>query len=86
MRRLYLMQVTLTMSKTNICVDERTVTSYVKNISILKFHTLGGFTLFSITKKIVVFCAGLCFTDFVPAVMVGHIQCLCLIESIRGSW
>ena len=51
LRRLYVTQVTLTLSGTNICVDATAVTSYGKKIKILHFHSLGGFTLFAIRNE-----------------------------------
>jgi len=36
---------------TSICVDERAETSYMKNISILHFHSLRCFNLHAITNE-----------------------------------
>jgi len=51
LRRLYWMQVNLTVSKTKICVHEISYTSYVNKISILHFHNLGRFTSFATVKE-----------------------------------
>jgi len=68
------MEVSLTMSKTNISVHETAIISYVKKISILYFHPIGDFTLFAtIIENYFEFVARLCFTVFVPAVMLGQI-------------
>jgi hypothetical protein len=48
----YVMQVTLTLCRTSICVDKTAVTSHGKKISILHLHSLRGFTLVAITNEI----------------------------------
>jgi hypothetical protein len=48
--RLYVMQVTLTLSGTAICVNKTAVTSYGKKIR-LQFQSLRGFTLLDLTNE-----------------------------------
>jgi len=55
---------------------------YVNKISIMHFHNLRRFTLFAPTKqKLVGVCVGLCFTVFVPAVMLSQLQLQWLMKS-----
>ena len=49
--RLYLMQVTLTMSETYSFVDAKAVTTYRKKKTILHFQSLGGFTFLAGTTE-----------------------------------
>ena len=52
LRCLYLIQIKLTLSRTNICVDETAITSYVNKISILLFHTFEDLLCLPPQKKI----------------------------------
>ena len=73
LRCLYLIQIKLTLSGTNICVHETATTSYVKKISVMNFHTLEVLLYLQPHKKISRSLVGLCFTLFVTAAMLSQI-------------
>jgi hypothetical protein len=59
----YIILITLTVLGTSICVDETAVIFYEKKITMLNFHSLGGF-YFTCSHKpqLVGVCGNLCFT------------------------
>ena len=73
LRCLYLIQIKLTLSRTNICVDETAITSYVKKYQYCSSTLLRIYFVCHHKRKLVGVCPGLGFTVFVTAVMLSQI-------------
>ena len=79
LRLFYLMQINLTSSGTKVCLDARAIIFYVRKISILHFHSSGGFTLFATTKGN--------WSEFARVCILHSLSLLlCLVNSNASGW